>query len=267
MTNKGWRVAWSQMAEFLVLIVAPVALLLLRERSLAKARQENAFSKLTTVGNRAESFTLTQALRTSAFWVFGLSTSLFALVSSGLGLFNEAVLAERGFDQKTYHNFLAVTTFAALLGQLLCGWLALRSSLRRLLSTAMLLYSAALAMLPFVGSFHSLWAFAVLIGLTGGFITVIFFAIWSHAFGRAHLGHIQGAAQLLTVLASALGPVLFAKCVAVTGSYTPLLLSLALVVLVFGIVGWNVVLPTPEKSEEHGLATAAGPGPTPSLSS
>src|SRR5262249_2133734 len=157
------------------------------------------------------------------------------LVSSGLGLFNEAVLAEHGFDQKTFHNFLAVTTFAGLLGQLLCGWLALRGSLRRLFGISMLLDSVALAFLPFLPTLQQLWTFAILLGVTGGFITVIFFAIWSHAVGRAHLGRIQGAAQLLTVLASAMGPLLFAKCATTTGSYTPLLTALSIVVLVFGI--------------------------------
>jgi MFS family permease len=260
-TNKGWRVAWSQIAQFLALIVTPMALLLLREGSFVQAPGEGNSRQLAPVGNRAESFTLVQALRTYAFWIFGLSTALFALVSSGLGLFNEAVLAERGFNQSTYHTFLAVTTFAGLLGQLVCGWLALRASLRRLLSMAMLLYAVGLVMLPFVKSFHSLWVFAVIIGLTGGFITVLFFAIWSHAFGRRHLGHIQGAAQLLTVLASALGPLLFAKCVAVTGSYTPLLLTLAVVVLLLGIVGWNVALPDPEKINQEQIAAVGATQP------
>jgi MFS family permease len=256
-SNKGWRLAWSQIAGFLTLIVAPMTLLFIRERPQADKTQAGMFASLAGVGNRAENFTLTQALRTNAFWIFGLSTALFALVSSGLGLFNEAVLAEHGFDQKAYHNFLAVTTLAGLVGQLFCGWQALRSPLRRLLAVAMLLYSAALVLLPFVHGFAALWMFAILIGLTGGFITVIFFAIWSHAFGREHLGNIQGAAQLLTVLASAVGPVLFARCVAATGSYTPLLLSLAVVVLLLGITAWNVGLP--EKSDDRQLSTAHGP--------
>jgi MFS family permease len=256
-STKGWRTAWLQIAEFLVLMVAPMTLLFIREGAQATRSQQNAFAQLAGVGNRSESFTLTLALQTSAFWIFGLSTALFALVSSGLGLFNEAVLAEHGFDQKAYHNFLALTTLAGLVGQLLCGWLALRWPLRRLLATAMLLYSTALVLLPFVRGFRELWTFAVLIGLTGGFITVIFFAIWSHVFGREHLGNIQGAAQLLTVLASALGPVLFARCFAATGSYTPLLLGLAMVVLLLGIAAWNVALP--EKSDDPELARAPGP--------
>jgi hypothetical protein len=38
-------------------------------------------------------------------------------------------------------------------------------------------------------------------GLAGGFVIVIFFSFWSRAFGRAHLGKIQGVAQAPTVLA------------------------------------------------------------------
>jgi MFS family permease len=126
-------------------------------------------------------------------------------------LFNEAVLAERGFDQETYHTFLAASALIALVGQFGCGWLTRRWSMQRLLGVAMFLYALALLALPFIVSFTQLWIFATLIGLSGGMITVMFFAIWRR-FGSGHLGRIQGAAQMLTVLASAVGPLLFAQC-------------------------------------------------------
>ncbi|HZR19964.1 MAG TPA: MFS transporter [Verrucomicrobiae bacterium] len=258
-TASGWRTAWAQIAKFLVFIVTPMALLL-RENLAGVAGTGPAGTEEASTGNRSENFSLGQALRSPAFWVFGLATALFALVSSGLGLFNEAVLAEHGFNQKTFHTFLAVTTFAGLLGQLTCGWLALRRSLRQLLGVAMLLYAAALGMLPFVRTFPHLWTFAALVGITGGFITVIFFAIWSHAFGREHLGRIQGAAQLLTVVASAIGPLLFAKCATATGSYTPLLLALALVVLFVAVAAWTVPLPDAESTRQR---TVGRSGPEP----
>ena len=91
---------------------------------------------------------LAAALRTPAFWVFGGATSLFGLVSSGLGLFNEAVLAERGFDQQTYVTFLAATSIIALAGQLACGWLTLRWSMQRLLGVAMFIYARRSRALP-----------------------------------------------------------------------------------------------------------------------
>jgi cyanate permease len=74
-------------------------------------------------------------------------------------------------------------------------------------------------------------------------ITVIFFAIWRRAYGAAHLGRIQGAAQMLTVLASAIGPLLFAKCAELTGSYMPILWVLAPAVAALGVGAVRVALP------------------------
>ncbi len=130
--------------------------------------------------------------------MFAGATSLFGLVSSGLGLFNEAVLAERGFSQETYHTFLAATAVIALVGQFGCGWLTMRWPMQRLLGLAMFIYALALVALPFISTLTALWVFAALVGLSGGMITVIFFAIWRR-FGSRHLGRIQGAAQMLTV--------------------------------------------------------------------
>jgi MFS family permease len=232
----GWRTAWAQVALGLVLFAAPVVLLL-RERP---AHPESGPADVDGTG-----LSLAAALRTPAFWIFGGATSLFGLVSSGLGLFNEAVLAERGFNQQTYVTFLAATSVIALVGQLACGWLTLRWSLPRLLSLAMLIYGAALAALPLLATLPQLWIFAVLIGLSGGMITVIFFAVWRQAFGAAHLGRIQGAAQMLTVLASAIGPLLFAQCAALTGSYTPVLWTLAPCVLLLSVAALRVRMPDP----------------------
>jgi MFS family permease len=234
----GWRTAWAQVAIGLVVFAAPMVLLL-RE---GPAHQASDPAEEAAAG---DGLSLAAALRTPAFWVFGGATSLFGLVSSGLGLFNEAVLAERGFDQHTYVLFLAATSIIALAGQLACGWLTLHWSMQRLLGLAMFIYAVALAVLPLLATLSQLWIFAALIGLSGGMITVLFFAVWRHAFGPAHLGRIQGAAQMLTVLASAIGPLLFAQCAALTGSYTPVLWTLAPCVFVLSITALRVRMPGP----------------------
>ena len=53
------------------------------------------------------------------------------------------------------------------------------------------------------------------------------FSVWPRVYGRKHLGRIQGAAQAMTVLASAVGPLLLAWCVEVTGSYAAMFYLLA----------------------------------------
>ncbi|HSJ01250.1 MAG: MFS transporter [Verrucomicrobium sp.] len=226
-SGDGWRVAWSYLSLGLVAVAVLVALTL---REPLKFMETN---------NRSEAgMTLGEALRTPVFWVFGGATALFGLVASGLGLFNEAVLAERGFNQETYHTFMAVTTLFALVGQMLFGWLSQRHSMGRLMGMAMFLYAIGLGALPTLQGKTQLWIFAGLFGTAAGFIGVVFFAIWGQAFGRAHLGRIQGAAQMLTVFASALGPLVFAKTHAITGSYATLLYALAPLVLVVGFVAW-----------------------------
>jgi hypothetical protein len=72
---------------------------------------------------------------------------------------------------------------------------------------------------------------------------VVFFAFWGKAYGRAHLGRIQGAAQLLTVLASAVGPLVLAQCVAWTGAYSAAFYGLALVVAALGGAALVVAMP------------------------
>jgi MFS family permease len=231
----GWRAAWTQVAAGL--IAATVIALLISE----SRRGTNAADG--TKDADAGGLSLGEALRTPAFWIFGGATSLFGLVSSGLGLFNQAVLAERGFDQQTYVRFLAGTSIIALAGQLGSGWLTLRWSMPRLLGIAMLLYALAIGTLPLLKTQAQLWIFAALFGLAGGMITVLFFAVWRQAFGARHLGRIQGAAQMLTVLASAIGPLIFAQSAARTGSYFPALWVLAPCVLLVGIAAFRVALP------------------------
>lgn len=232
----GWRIAWIGLGACLLFGILPLALVYLRDAAGASPQGEPDTPE-------EPGLSLGDALRTPAFWVFAGSTSLFGLASSGLGLFNEAVLAERGFDRATFHRFLAATAGMALPGQLLCGWLMPRVGMPSLLGVAMLLYAAGLSAFPFLGTLTHLWALAVLSGLTAGLITVLFFAIWREAFGRTHLGWIQGAAQMLTVLASAIGPLIFALCAEWYGSYTPALRGLAAVVLVCGVAAFRLTLP------------------------
>jgi len=151
----------------------------------------------------------------------------------------------------------AVTTFLALLGQFLCGWWSLRFGLPMLLAMALGLYAIGLAGLPLISGPLGLWTVAAFLGISGGFITVIFFAVWSRAFGRRHLGRIQGAAQMLTVLASAGGPLLFAQCHAWSGSYAPVIWTLVPAVLLLAIAATRVRLLDPTSSPAPVGASAA----------
>jgi MFS family permease len=175
-------------------------------------------------------------------------------VSSGIGLFNESILAERGFAPEIYHRSLVVCALMSLLGNFLGGLLSSRWSMNRLMALTMVLLAVALGGLPSLKTVGQVDAFAVVMGLAGGFVIVIFFRVWAEMFGRAHLGRIVGTAQMMTVLASATGPLLLAQCHAITGSYASVFYALAGVVSLLAIAAWSVKLP-------DRIASADAPAP------
>jgi MFS family permease len=84
---------------------------------------------------------------------------------------------------------------------------------------------------------------AVTMGVGGGFVMVVFFSFWGRAYGRLDLGRIQGAAQVMTVLASAVGPLFLAAWAARTGSYAAAFYLLAAVVAVLAVAAALVPVP------------------------
>jgi MFS family permease len=187
--------------------------------------------------------TFAEALRTGAFWIFAIASSMYALVASGIGLFNEAILAERGFSPDVYHTALAVTAITGLGGNFVAGAWAERRSLRGVLVVAMLILGLALAALPHVSTTMHVMLQAVAMGVAGGFVMVVFFSFWGRTYGDAHLGRIQGAAQVMTVIFSAMGPLLLAWCVESTGSYALAFYLLAGSVVALGAAAMGVRVP------------------------
>jgi MFS family permease len=239
--SRGWRVAWASVGIALTAGLAPVAWLLVRNDPDTNAELEVLAAD--GPASTATDATLGDALRSPAFWVFGVASSLYGLVASGIGLFNESILAERGFPPDVYHTALAVTAITGLAGNFAAGVWADRGSLRRVLVAALLLLMGALLALPHVTTISHVIAQAVAMGVSGGFVMVVFFSFWGKAYGRTHLGRIQGSAQALTVFASAIGPLLLASCAEITGSYAAAFYVLAATLALLALAALIVRVP------------------------
>ena len=238
---RGWRVAWGSIGVALIVGLAPLAWLLVPREPQSNPELDLAADDEGAV--RDSDATLGAALRSGAFWVFGIASAMYGLIASGIGLFNESILAERGFSPDIYYQALAVTALSGLAGNFGAGAWADRGSLRRVLIAAMLLLIVALIALPQVKTTAHVYSQAVAMGVAGGFVTVVFFSFWGRAYGRTHLGRIQGVAQALTVFASAIGPLFFAWCVDITGSYAAAFYVLAAVMVALAIGALIVRVP------------------------
>lgn len=289
MKDADWRVFWMRIG-FALLAFVPVAWLLTRdtpescglridnedspETSLPSAAQgrcptcgaavaEGATEcpacgeRFTSEATDADgpSLTLGQALRTPAFWVFALGTSAFGLVSAGVALFNESLFVDLGFDKSLYYAMLKYGVPFGLAANLLTGWLANRVPVGKLAAVALIVMAAALALLPRLGTESAVRAYTAVYAASGGAMTVLFFTVWGKLYGRAHLGRIQAAAQMLTVLASAAGPLAFAWAKEATGSYFPTLWTSAAVIAMLGVAAAVVPLPSAVATDPESSAS------------
>ena len=231
----GWRTAWLGVGAFLLLVLVPLAWAFVRDLP--------GKDDVEQVPLRLSDLTLWEALRSPAFWIFAMSSSVFGLVYSGISLFNESILEQLGFDASVYHTVLVVSTMLGLLANFGGGWLATRWTIQRVSGLGMAVLAAALVALPLVKTYAQVMMYGIAMGIAGGVVTVVFFSVWGQMFGRTHLGRIQGSAQTMTVFASAVGPLLLAETLKQTGSYDLIFNGLAVVVLFLGVASWYCPIP------------------------
>jgi MFS family permease len=243
--QRGWRTAWWGIGCALILLLAPLAWTIVRRgpEAAGLAPDGDAAASIVVrspdVDPSVSGYLWSEAIATPAFWIFAIGTSLYGLVASGIGLFNESILAQRGFGPEIYYQTLVVTALTALVGNFLGGWLATRVDLGRLMAISLVVLTIGLVALPHVTTRTEVVAWATMMGLGGGLVMVLFFSVWPRVYGRAYLGRIQGAAQAMTVLASAVGPLLLAWCVEWTGSYSGMFNVLAGVI---GLAAFSALL-------------------------
>jgi MFS family permease len=240
----GWREIWVDMGWALLAGLAPLSLL--RTRSTPNPTQPSqhaADSPEPLAEGTLEGATLRAALRTPAFWVFSLSVSFYGLVQSGISLFNEEIFKDNNIPREVYYNAVPIAVVTGVISKLLAAWLAGSCAINRLLALSTGILMVALLALPLVENAWQAYLYSIVMGISGGVIALVFFAIWGQTFGRREVGRIQGIAQMLTVLASAIGAWLFPACRDYCGSYLPVFSALAPVAFALAIACWWTPLP------------------------
>jgi MFS family permease len=230
----GWRTAWAWLGVAL-LVFAPVCWLLVRNGTDRVGDLDEAAGALLDLP-------LARVLRNPGFWAITFAISFFNLVWSAVTLFNESLLAERGLDHDAFVLAMTVLAFVGLPTNLVAGYLSNKMRMERILAFGMIVLAASLAFFPWVTTSASAIYYSIGLGISGGIVTVVFFAAYGHAFGRKHLGAIQSVVQTITVFASALGPVLLANLRVPFASSTPVFFAASAVALLAALMCWLTCL-------------------------
>jgi MFS family permease len=234
----GWRAGWAWVGYALLLGLTPLGWLVARDGPEACGVTPDGPGEDSAPQPSAA---LGAALRTPAFWAYTLAATLFNFTFSALTLDNEALLVEHGLDGARVNDLiLGVLMVSGLPANLAAGWLARRWPMGRLLGAGVAALAASLLLFPAVTNVGAAVGYAALLGVSGGIITVIYFAVYGHTYGRGHLGAIQAAVQVLSVQASATGPVALAACREYAGGTDPFFYGGALVAAAAAVAAWVV---------------------------
>lgn len=234
---RGWRAVWGAMGAA-VFALGGLSI------ALTKDGPADSGASLPAPEEPVPAATAAMALATPGFWVFSVGMALYSGLISGVSLFNESILRELGFGAATFRSAMGGLMVAGLAGNLAAARAARRFSLSQVMAASLAILVVILALYPALQNSWQVIAHASAFGFCGGVFSVLFFTAFGHAFGKTHLGKIQGVAQVMTVLASAAGPWWLAEIQEQSGSYLPAMATLAPVFAVVALLAWFCKLPS-----------------------
>lgn len=242
-TTFGWRVAWRILAGGLWLIYVPVTLVFLISRPEDVGMSPYHGSKPqdglapSTSPIEEPSFTQSQALRTSAFWILAFCIFQYSLVGTGVVLHFVSIFEQQGLSMAFVAQIMGLKTLIGLLATILAGLVLDRVRRQHyVLAAACFLQVLGYVMLAFLASPSMAYGYALVSGISGGVAMICLGVLKPNLFGRRYLGGILGVSVAINVIGSAIGPVLFGAAFDWTHGYREVIVLSSLLTLLSGVL-------------------------------
>ncbi|MFO7941398.1 MAG: MFS transporter [Bacillota bacterium] len=260
MDRFGWRGAWQFWAVVMLVVLAPLAWKLTRDRpeDLGLLPDGDAVD----VGDESSkdpprpssvesSWSLGEALGYAPFWVILLATSIPSMVGTGAQFHHMSILAEAGVGRTVAAAVFTVTAGVRLAVTPLFGVASDRWSARRMLILGLILQSVSVLFLLLVNSTATSVLLGVIKGIRMANVGVVNGVVWPAYFGRGNLATIRGVTTTGMVAASALGPLPFGLGFDIFGGYTEVILLMASLPLLGVVATWFLPPPRSAPSEDE----------------
>jgi len=254
----GWRNAWAVLALMIWVVMVPIVLLVRRSPEslglLPDGKPEQRL-KEQAIGARASivhevDFSLSEALRTRAFWLLLFATSALPLIGTGLSFHQISFLTSKGIQTDVATAVFSIIGPSQLLGTFIAGFMADRFPNRYLLVLGQVLLGMAMLWTFLITSSWQAFTYGAILGLSMGFIMNITAVIFPNYYGRLHLGSIRGVTTASTVAFAALGPLPFGLVYDITGDYSLAILALLALPVSCAIAAFLAHPPKKRRSEE-----------------
>lgn len=220
----GWSGAWQVMAIALA-VFAIFILQFYRVRPEDHGLRPDGIRKgHETLGasdqpRAKKQFTLAEARKTRAFWVFTFLLAFNSFFITGLTFHVVSIFESTGLSKEEAVRIFLPGSFVSVTVSTVFNYLSDRSKLK--IFAYIMMFGGLLACL---GMFflNEAWGRVLLIGgmgSMGGFFGVLNSVTWPRFFGRQHLGAITGRVMSILIFGSAIAPSVFSFSYTLLGSY------------------------------------------------
>lgn len=226
----GWKMGWRFWAVLLVLVMAPVSYLLIRNKPedvglLPDNLQLSTFSKSSgEVFLDEVSWTLGEAIRTRCFWLLLFCRMVPSAITTGLVFHQVSVMAQVGLPLEAAAVVLSAMAIVRLPVTLVAGQIADRVPTRYLIALSQGGLVVSMVILLFANSMVGALVYGVLAGTISALQGISDGVIWPEYYGRGSLSSIGGVTMMAGVIGSALGPLPYGFAYDIFGNYSQIII-------------------------------------------
>lgn len=196
----GWRTTWVLAAALLLIVGLPVIYALMRVERMPRASDGPERRSVLRHWTRGE------VLRDTLFWLTLLGVLAPGFIGTTI-FFHQVYLVDlRGWSMSVFAGSFALMSVTNFIVALIAGALIDRFSAVAILPSFLVPLAAACAVLAFVDAEWSIFVFMLLLGVSWGFSSTLFGALWPEMYGTRHLGAIRSVIMALMVFSTAMGP-------------------------------------------------------------
>ena len=220
--DNGWQVSW-QLIAIALLIFSFFILQFYRNNPEDFNMNPDGAVKVAgkkEIQKNEHQFTLKEAKKTRAFWMFGLLLAFNSFFITGFTFHVISIFASQDYTKsEAISIFLPISIIAISVGTI---FNILSDYVRQKLLLYLMLLSGLLASigLLLLATKTGIYLLIVGLGFLGGLFSVINAVTWPRYFGRKYLGAITGKVMSFLVIASAIAPSLFSYSYTKLGSYS-----------------------------------------------
>jgi MFS family permease len=196
----GWRSTWFLSAGLLVIVGLPLIYALMRvERA---PRSSDGVERK----RAARDWTRSEVLRDPIFWLTMCGVLAPAFIGTTI-FFNQVYLVNlRGWSMPVFASSFAVMATFEFVTALIAGMLIDRFTAVAILPSFLVPLATGCIILGLADAEWSIFVFMAILGISWGFASTLFGALWPEMYGTRHLGSIRSIITALMVFSTAIGP-------------------------------------------------------------